>query len=287
MSPLTTTCMSPRRMVRPSRSRFAKGRRRLAAAVGGGGGLGLHGLSPRDPPVIGGYGAASLERGRWKPGAGSGAGSGGRPLSCGERVRLALRTSRRIVTARSLTCEGQKQARSADWDILTGRGRSQDGPLSLSLLFFNSYVSLLSGQLLTGRSTQKRFAISRGRLESSALRKWDLATQWCYPLAAVHHVREGANHLRLLAKPGRWRAVGTEQVAVLLSQPSVRQDRVRGGVPARRARSRFRPHERAPARRADPVPHEGGARRRSSSSSSASLPASRRQGSSRLRPRRA
>ena len=46
--------------------------------------------------------------------AGSGAGSGV-PLSppYGERVRRPLRTSRRIVTARSLACEGPKQARSA------------------------------------------------------------------------------------------------------------------------------------------------------------------------------
>jgi len=65
----------------------AEGAAGLAAAVGGGGGLGLHGLSPRDPPVIGGYEGSLVGEGKVEARAGSGAGSGV-PLSppCGERV---------------------------------------------------------------------------------------------------------------------------------------------------------------------------------------------------------
>lgn len=68
------------------------------------------------PVERGGYEGSLVGEGKVEARAGSGARSGV-PLSppCGERVCRPLRTSRRIVTARSLACEGPKQARSARW----------------------------------------------------------------------------------------------------------------------------------------------------------------------------
>lgn len=69
LSPLTTTCMSPRRMVRPSRSRFAKrapqALQRQSVAVVDWVFMGCLLATHRSSA---GTRAASLERGRWKPG---------------------------------------------------------------------------------------------------------------------------------------------------------------------------------------------------------------------------